>query len=81
MQYLRELLDTVFTNEEMFNKSDEENSNHDSTTKLKLDLEMGVFDSIENDCFIQWDNITNWIKKKFYPNVRVSVKNIITKTP
>lgn len=87
MQHLRNLLDTVSSDEEIFNEDDEEpddeeyNSNHDSSTENESDEEFEDADSNENDYFLGRDNVTMWNKQKPRSNVRVSAKNIITKLP
>ncbi|GBN51436.1 PiggyBac transposable element-derived protein 4 [Araneus ventricosus] len=92
MQHLRNLLDTVSSDEENLEEDndfpeneepdDEEYfSNHDSSTEIESDSENDVSDSSTDDYFIGRDNATKWNKEKFRANVRISAKNIVSKLP
>ena len=79
MQHLKNLLDTVSSDEENIEEDDdfldneetdeeEYYSEHDLSTEIESNSENDVSDSSEDDCFIGRDKITKWNKEKFRAN-------------
>lgn len=87
MRRLRNLLETVSSDEESFSEEDEEvedaecNSNHNSSTEndSEIESENEVLDS-SKEFYIGKDG-TKWNKSKYRTNVRTAAKNIIMKLP